>query len=78
MKLKTKHKVFSIGGILIMGLGLSVLGEAIRLKTNEKDFKQWFGSGTLGLTIFFSGLSIFGQAIVSKTFIDSRKCDRLL
>ena len=76
MKIRTKHKVSAVGGILLMGLGFSVLGEAIRHKTMEKDFKYWFGGGTLGLTIFFSGLSVFGQAIVFKSVIESQSSDK--
>ncbi len=78
MKLKRKHLVYAVGGILLMGFGLSVLGEAIRYKTIEADFINWFGWGTLGLAIFFSGLSVFGQAIVFKTFIDSQKGNKSL
>lgn len=78
MKLLTKHKVYAVGGILLMGFGLSVLGEAIRHKTIEKGFKHWFGGGTLGLTIFFSGLSVFGQAVVFKSIIEGKSDDKLL
>ncbi len=73
MTLKRKHLVYAVSGILLMGFGLSILGEAIRYKTIAGDFIYWFGGGTLGLAVFFSGLSLFGQAIVFKSFIDRQE-----
>jgi hypothetical protein len=64
--LKIKWLLYAVGGILLMGFGLSLLGESIILKIEGTAFLSWFGLGTISLIIFFAGLSIFGQAIVYK------------
>jgi hypothetical protein len=54
-------------GLLLTGLGIVVILEAFHLKNTETSFTKWFILGTLGLIIFNSGLSIFGQSIIHKT-----------
>jgi len=54
-------------GLLLTGLGITVILEAFHLKNSESSFSKWFIWGTLGLIIFNSGLSIFGQSIIHKT-----------
>ncbi|PSL07507.1 hypothetical protein [Cecembia rubra] len=75
-KLKKKWLIFSVGGILLMGIGLSFLGEATILKWDEVGFLLWFGLGTFALAIFFAGLSLFGQAVVFKSKLDQKKRKR--
>jgi hypothetical protein len=71
--LKRKWLKFAVGGILLMGFGLSLLGEAGNLKMSGSAFLNWFGLGTLALAVFFAGLSLFGQAVVFKSQIDNSK-----
>ena len=71
--LKRKWLKFAVGGILLMGFGLSLLGEAGILKMSGSAFVNWFGLGTLALAVFFAGLSLFGQAVVFKSQIDNSK-----
>jgi hypothetical protein len=71
--LKRKWLKFAVGGILLMGFGLSLLGEAGILKMSGSGFVNWFGLGTLALVVFFAGLSLFGQAVVFKSQIDNSK-----
>jgi hypothetical protein len=63
-KMKNKGLYYSISGLLIVGLGLSLLGEAIIKKyTNTSDWILW---GTIALVITNSGLCLLGQAIIEK------------
>jgi hypothetical protein len=71
--LKRKWLKFAVGGILLMGFGLSLLGEAGILKMSGSGFLNWFGIGTLALAVFFAGLSLFGQAVVFKSKMDNSK-----
>jgi hypothetical protein len=71
--LKKKWLKFAVGGILLMGFGLSLLGEAGILKMSGSGFLIWFGLGTLALSVFFAGLSVFGQAVVFKSQMDNSK-----
>ena len=50
--------------MLLLGLGLSLLGEAILYKSNN-DF-NWFYWGTAALTTFNAGIGLVGEAIVLK------------
>lgn len=54
----------SIGGLLLTGLGLSITGEAIILKTTTEASLLWIATGTLGLVIFNTGLALVAKAAV--------------
>lgn len=60
-ELRNKWLIFATLGLLLVGLGLAHVGEAIILKTKDQ---AYFLMGTLGLVAFNSGLSIFGQAVI--------------
>ena len=64
MNVKTKWLLFSIGGLLLVGAGLSVIGEATLLKGAGESF---FWMGTAGLVLFNAGLSLFGQGVVLRS-----------
>ena len=44
-------------------MGLSFLGEAIVIKMQNE---SWFWPGTLALTTFNTGLSLFGQGVIER------------
>jgi hypothetical protein len=71
--LKRKWLTHAVGGILLMGFGLSLLGESTIMKFSGEGFLSWFGLGTLALLLIFAGLSIFGQAVVYKSILDRKK-----
>lgn len=50
-------------GLLIIGMGISFIGQAIVLKANKKGFLRWFLIGTIGITSFNTGIAIFGEAV---------------
>jgi hypothetical protein len=60
-KLKYKWLLFAVSGLLMIGLGLSLTGEAIIAKSRQE---SWFWMGTLALVVFNAGISIFGQAVI--------------
>ena len=62
--MKTKWLIYSIAGLLLIGFGLSLLGEAIIFKINQ-DF-NWFYIGALALIVFNSGICFVGKAILLK------------
>ena len=60
---KNLHKKwfwYAIVGLVLNGLGLSVVGEAVIAKSNGEG---WFLFGTLGLILVNSGLCFFGTAV---------------
>ena len=65
--MKSKWLIFSISGLILIGFGLSLLGEAIILKYENKPF-FWFG--TFALVVINSGICFFGNAIRYRIQID--------
>jgi hypothetical protein len=66
-KLKRKWLLYSISGLLLIGFGLSLFGEAVAIKMAENAQGPWFWWGTASLVVFNSGLCIFGQAVVYRS-----------
>ena len=60
-QLRRKWLIFATLGLALTGLGLSLVGEAIILKSTQQ---AYFVVGTLGLVAFNAGISIFGQAVI--------------
>jgi uncharacterized membrane protein YgcG len=60
-ELRRKWLTFAVLGLLLTGLGLSLVGEAILAKMAQQAYFIW---GTAGLVAFNAGLSIFGQGVI--------------
>ena len=66
-EMKKKWLFYSITGLLLFGMGLSIVGESIILKYKQSD--NWFLWGAFALIITNSGLCFFGQAVIEKVKI---------
>ena len=64
MSTKTKWLLYAVTGLLLVGAGLSVIGEAVLQKGAGEPF---FWMGTAGLVLLNAGLSFFGQAVVYRS-----------
>jgi len=58
---------FAPAGLLLMGLGLSVVGDAAGKKSQGKG---WFLQGTLGLILFNAGAAVFGEAVKNRALYE--------
>ena len=58
--MRNKWLLYSISGLLLSGLGLSLLGEAIIFKIENNS--NWFYWGTAALVVFNSGICIVIKA----------------
>ncbi len=56
--------MYSVVSLLVIGLGLSLLGEAIISKWNNSS--NWVGLGTLALVVCNTGFSLLGRAVIEK------------
>ena len=65
-KLKKKWLIYSISGLILIGMGISITGEAIIYKLKGE---PWFLLGTLGLVVLNSGISIFGKGVVFRSWL---------
>ena len=54
-------------GLLLIGLGFSIAGDAVARKSNAQ---SWFWRGTLGLVFMNAGVSIVGDAVRHRTMMD--------
>lgn len=64
MSQKTRWLLYSVVGLLLLGFGLSLLGEAI-IKKWERD-SYWVLWGILALVTTNSGVCLIGQAVIEK------------
>lgn len=72
-QLKRNWLLCSASGLALIGLGLSLMGEALILKYDQAGFTKWFWLGTLSLVVINSGLAIFGKAITLRVRLDQQK-----
>jgi hypothetical protein len=63
--MRRKWYFFSIVGLLLIGFGLSLLGEAIIYKIDQ-DF-SWFYCGTAALVVFNTGICLVAEAILLRS-----------
>jgi len=57
-------------GLLIIGFGVSLIGDAIVSKSKGRGFLRWFIIGSLGLIAFNAGIAIFGEAVKHRTLYE--------
>jgi len=63
-----KWLAHAVGGLSLVGLGLSILGESIIAKYEQR---SWFWLGTLSLIIVNSGISLVGKAVTYRIRLDN-------
>jgi hypothetical protein len=54
-------------GLLLIGLGFSIAGDAVSRKGNGQ---SWFWRGTIGLVLMNAGVSVVGDAVRHRTMMD--------
>lgn len=62
-----KWNKFSLIGLVIIGLGLSLTGDAISAKTKGRG---WFIKGAIGLIVVNAGIAIFGEAVKARALYE--------
>ena len=70
-----KRKWFRLGtlSMVIIGLGVSLIGEAIILKANQASWLEWAGLGTFALVVFNAGLCVLGESVACKVHYERKK-----
>ncbi|MDX1995800.1 MAG: hypothetical protein SF029_25685 [bacterium] len=59
-------------GLLLIGAGVSLIGDAIIRKGEDRG---WFWRGTLGLILLNAGLAVFGDAIKHRALYEMKTGD---
>jgi len=57
-------------GLILIGLGLSLTGEAITAKGHRRGAVRWFTVGVLGLAAVNAGIAIFGEAVKERVLYE--------
>ncbi len=61
-----KWWLLGASGLLLVGAGLSLHGEAAGQKLQGAPLRRWFITGTLALAVTNAGLSVFGTAVIER------------
>jgi hypothetical protein len=64
-----KWNRYSPLGLLVLGFGMSLIGDATITKAQGR--KGWILKGTLGLIVFNAGLAIFSEAVKSRALYEA-------
>lgn len=59
-------------GLTLIGLGVSLSGEATLLKGAAAPTWHWVAIGTLGLVVLNSGIAVFGDAVKRRLWLEIR------
>jgi hypothetical protein len=70
MEHKRKAQLLASAGMVLIGFGLSLLGDTIERKSNGG---TWFWRGTLSLSVINAGISVFGDAVKEQTLYEVAK-----
>ena len=57
-------------GMLTIGFGLTMLGEAIRSRGKGRGFLIWFIKGTIALIAINAGIAMFGESVKHRTLYE--------
>lgn len=57
-------------GLLAVGTGASVIGDAIIRKARREPAARWVVLGTAGLVVFNAGLCLFGDSVKHRTLYE--------
>ena len=63
-----KWSRFSVPGLILTGLGLSIIGHAT---INKAKGRGWFLQGVIGLVIFNTGLALFGESVKARALYET-------
>jgi len=68
-----KWRLYAPLGLSLIGLGLSLLGHSIQLKTQGSSSLIWFLWGTLSLVVVNGGLAVFGDAVKHRVLFELKE-----
>jgi hypothetical protein len=60
-------------GLILIGLGVSLVAEAAALKYDHAPVLEWVIAGTISLVILNSGVSLVGDAVLQRTRYERAK-----
>ncbi len=70
--LKKQWIFYSVGGLILIGAGLSLTIDAAFYRFGHPENLFWIAYGTLALVVFNSGICLIGQGIICKVRLDDK------
>ena len=61
-----KWLIESIAGLILIGFGLSLFGQAVIHKSRGESLRKWFLWGTVSLIVVNAGICVFGDAVKNR------------
>jgi hypothetical protein len=71
-----KWLLFAPLSLAVIGLGASLLGHSIGLKTQGATTLTWFTWGTLSLVVLNAGVALFGDAVKHRVLFELSKAKK--
>jgi hypothetical protein len=71
-QLRKKWLFLAVSGLILNGAGLSLMGEALILKSQGQSLANWFWLGTLALVCINAGISLVGAAAVVRVKMEAQ------
>ena len=68
--------VEAVAGLILIGFGLSLFGQAVIYKSKGESLKKWFLWGTISLVVINAGICVFGDAVKHRVIYETSQ-DRL-
>lgn len=73
---KSKWLLLAPAGLLAVGAGACLISWASALKEKGAPAQQWVAAGTVALTVFNAGLSIFGNGVAESVLYQLKEKDQ--
>ena len=70
---RTRWLFFSPLGLVLIGLGASLLGHSIELKTLGANLITWFWWGTFSLIVLNSGVAVFAEGVKARVLYEVKQ-----
>lgn len=72
-----KWLVYAPLGFILIGTGLSILGEVSYGKQQGWEFWQWFVGGTLSISLINAGIALVGAAVKHRIYFEQSQKEKL-
>lgn len=63
--------VEAVAGLILIGFGLSLFGQAVIYKSRGESLRKWFLWGTVSLVVVNAGICVFGDAVKQRVIYDN-------
>jgi len=70
-----KWLIEAVLGLILIGFGLSLFGQAVIYKSRGEPLRKWFLWGTVSLIVVNAGICVFGDAVKQRVIYETAQPD---